>query len=92
MEASSSLSVLNYGYPHTRSTFNSYLLREDDGNYEIYTPYTWNHICYSFKTGGESRVVLASSRSTIDNNRLKAFGLSVAKAKICIYSQVKSQF
>ena len=60
MSASSQISVLNFGYPATRTTYNSYLLRDQDGNYEIYNPYVWNHICFSFKKGGYSRVVLVS--------------------------------
>ena len=65
MSASSQISVLNFGYPATRTTFNSYLLRDIDGNYEIYSPYVWNHVCFSFTKGGYSRVVLVSDQISI---------------------------
>jgi hypothetical protein len=59
------MSSLDFGYPHTRTTFNSYLLRDPKdgkrdpkGGYDIYTPHVWQHFCFSFKKGGHSRVVL----------------------------------
>ena len=58
MTASSQISVVNFGYPATRTTYNSYLLRDREGNYDIYSPYVWNHVCFSFERGGYSRVVL----------------------------------
>ena len=58
MTASSQISVVNFGYPATRTTYNSYLLRDGEGNYDVYSPYVWNHVCFSFERGGYSRVVL----------------------------------
>ena len=62
MSASSQISVLNFGYPATRTTYNSYLLRDEDGNYDFYSPYVWNHVCFSFEKGGYSRMVLVSDK------------------------------
>ena len=58
MSASSRISVLNFGYPATRTTFNSYLLRDNSGDYEVFRPFVWNHICFTFKKGSYSRIVL----------------------------------
>ena len=58
MIASSDISYLNFGYPQTRTTFNSYLLRDNSGDYEVFRPFVWNHICFTFKKGSYSRIVL----------------------------------
>ena len=66
MIASSDISYLNFGYPQTRTTFNSYLLRDTAGDYEVFRPYVWNHICFSFQKGNYSRIVLVKIYSYVD--------------------------
>ena len=70
MTASSQISVVNFGYPPTRTTYNSYLLRDGEGNYDVYSPYVWNHVCFSFERGGYSRVVLVWRKVSIKRELL----------------------
>ena len=53
-----SLSTFNIGYPHTRTTFNSYILQLPNGDYSVYRPKQWNHLCFAWSSGGKSKMVL----------------------------------
>ena len=55
----SHLTFFNFGYPATRTTYNSYLLRyANTNNYNIFSPFVWNHMCLSWERGKEARIVL----------------------------------
>jgi hypothetical protein len=60
------MTALNFGYPQTRTTHNSYLLRDPYDptfkGYDLVSPYVWNHFCFSFKKGGFSIIVLVGSK------------------------------
>ena len=57
-DAGMNIAVLNFGSPHTTTTFNSYILQSPDGRYELYRPWQWNHYCFSWSSGGRSKIVL----------------------------------
>ena len=57
-EAGIDLNSFNFGYPHTRTTFNSYILQLPNGDYSIYRPWQWNHLCFAWSEGGKSKMVL----------------------------------
>ena len=52
------ISVFNIGYIHERGTFNSYILQLPNGDFSIYKPRQWNHICYAWSSGGRSKILL----------------------------------
>ena len=51
------ISIFVFGYPVTKTTFSGYILN-DDGEYSIYKPRQWNHLCFAWSSGGKSKVVL----------------------------------
>ena len=51
------ISIFDFGYPIEKNTFTSYILN-DDGEYSIYRPRQWNHLCFAWSSGGKSKVVL----------------------------------
>ena len=57
-EAGIDLNSFNFGSPHTRTTFNSYILQLPNGDYSIYRPWQWNHLCFAWSEGGKSKMVL----------------------------------
>ncbi len=72
------LSFLDLGFGNSQGAFSSYLLKDPQtGSYAVFLPYIWNHLCYSFKQGDHSRLVLASARAYYSVYR------SVAKHLIC---------
>ena len=46
-----------FGYPVTKTTFSGYILN-NDGDYSIYKPRQWNHLCMSWSSGGPTKIVL----------------------------------
>ena len=53
------IAVFNIGYPHERGTFNSYILQLPNGDFSIYKPRQWNHLCYAWEgRGGRSSIML----------------------------------
>jgi hypothetical protein len=61
-----SASVLYFGFPQTKKTFNSYLLRDEDpfgDGYSVFSPYIWNHVCIYYKKGGATRFALVRFQS-----------------------------
>ncbi len=60
MTTTDGVTVLNLGYVASAGTFASYLLQYPPGNYEaVFVPHAWNHFCFSFERGKESRTILA---------------------------------
>ena len=57
-EAGMNINPFNFGSPHTRTTFNSYILQLPDASYDIYRPWQWNHLCFAWSSGGKSKIVL----------------------------------
>ena len=53
------VSIFVFGYPVEKMTYNCYILNLD-GDYSIYRPRQWNHLCMSWSSGGPSKVVLVS--------------------------------
>ena len=51
-------SNLNFGHPQTRTTFTGYIPYLPDGEYSIYSPRQWNHICFAWSSGGKSKFVV----------------------------------
>ena len=51
------ISIFVFGYPVTKTTFSGYILN-DDGDYSIYKPRQWNHLCMSWSSGGPTKIVL----------------------------------
>ena len=54
-------SIFVFGYPVTKTTYSGYILN-DNGEYSIYKPRQWNHMCFAWSSGGESKVVLVTSK------------------------------
>ena len=55
------VSPFNFGYPYTRTTFNSYLMRDGvTGSYDFFHPYIWNHLCFSWGQGKPSTLMLVN--------------------------------
>ena len=58
-QASTTVSPFNFGYPYSRTTFNSYLMRDGvTGSYDFFHPYIWNHLCFSWGQGKPSTLML----------------------------------
>ena len=55
--AGNAISGFIFGYPVTKTTYSGYILN-DDGEYSIYKPRQWNNLCFSWSSGGKSKVVL----------------------------------
>ena len=51
------ISIFIFGYPVTKTTYSGYILN-DEGEYSIYKPRQWNHLCFAWSSGGASKVVL----------------------------------
>ena len=67
----SHLTFFNFGYPATRTTYNSYLLRYANTNdYNIFSPFVWNHMCLSWERGKEARIALVSVKIYLTNSTL----------------------
>ena len=60
-EAGMNINPFNFGTPHTRTTFNSYILQLPDASYDIFRPWQWNHLCFAWSLGGKSKIVLVMS-------------------------------
>ena len=60
-EAGMNVNPFNFGYPPTRTTYNSYIPQLPDASYDIYRPWQWNHLCFAWSSGGKSKLVLVSS-------------------------------
>ena len=57
-EAGMNVNPFNFGYPPTRTTYNSYIPQLPDASYDIYRPWQWNHLCFAWSSGGKSKLVL----------------------------------
>ena len=58
------ISIFVFGYPVTKTTFSGYILN-DDGEYSIYKPRQWNHLCMAWSTGGKTKIVLVRNMNTV---------------------------
>ena len=65
------ISVFNIGYPHERGTFNSYILQLPNGDFSIYKPRQWNHLCYAWSSGGRSKIMLVYEFQIVLEQTLK---------------------
>ena len=61
------ISIFVFGYPVAKTSFSGYILN-DNGDYSIYKPRQWNHLCMSWSSGGPTKIVLVRY---IKNNWLK---------------------
>ena len=55
------ISIFVFGYPVAKNTYSSIILN-NNGEYSIYKPRQWNHLCFSWSSGGKSKVVLVQTR------------------------------
>ena len=60
VRVSTAVSPFNFGYPYTRTTFNSYLMQDRTGSYDFFHPYIWNHLCFSWGQGKPSTLMLVN--------------------------------
>ena len=51
------ISIFVFGYPVAKTSFSGYILN-DNGDYSIYKPRQWNHLCMSWSSGGPTKIVL----------------------------------
>ena len=54
------ISLFLFGYPVAKNTYSGYIL-DDNGEYSIYKPRQWNHLCFAWSSRGKSKVVLVSN-------------------------------
>ena len=88
------IAVFNVGYPHTTTTFNSYILQLPNGDFSIYKPRQWNHLCHAWTSGGRSSIMLVSINipvKFININffqsyvlRMESFSISTLWTKTCL--------
>ena len=54
-------SGINFGSPRTWTTFASYILQNPNGKYRyLINPREWNHLCFAWKSGGKTKIVLVN--------------------------------
>ena len=58
------ISIFVFGYPVTKTTFSGYILN-DEGEYSIYKPRQWNHLCLAWSSGGPTKIVLVRNLITV---------------------------
>ena len=54
-------SGIMFGSPRTWTTFASYILQSPNGKYRyLINPREWNHLCFAWKSGGKTKIVLVN--------------------------------
>ena len=60
------ISLFLFGYPVAKNTYSGYIL-DDNGEYSIYKPRQWNHLCFAWSSKGKSKVVLVNNETSCIN-------------------------